>query len=132
MTSRRLPAESPPKTGGRPITDPAEHQPQAHIAHAQNAVQAQIRVVGDHRSFAVGFDRDPVDRGEHEAAGHHEEVVCAVSVVSSPGDPCVIIGTGVLHQHRAEAVFANPELREQLSCLAGVDNLAVEGAGAKA
>lgn len=39
--------ENPPQTGGSPVTDLTEHQPQAQIANAQNAIQAQIRVVGD-------------------------------------------------------------------------------------
>lgn len=39
------------------VTDLTEHQPQAQIANAQNAIQAQIRVVGDDTSGAVRLRR---------------------------------------------------------------------------
>lgn len=46
--SRHLRTENPAQTGGGTVTDLTEHQPQTQVADAQHAIQAEIRVVGDH------------------------------------------------------------------------------------
>ena len=46
-TSGRLPSENPAQAGCSPVTDPVEYQPKAQIAEAQQAVQAEVCVIGD-------------------------------------------------------------------------------------